>query len=221
MGTRQGVSAPRRSLWLPDPHAAFAVFLAQMGRTDEAIVHATKAVELDPLWPTAHYRLSEILVAAGRFDEASERARVLLELEPGHVWPQVLLLIAGAGRKSSHEVETVSKRVRQHLQDSAFAEGALGWAYAVAGLREEALKVLAVLNQRRVGDYAHPYWIAVIHLGLGEHDQALDWLEKGYQERDGLMVWLNIVFAWDAVRADPRFQALLRRMNFPETTASG
>ena len=81
--------------------------------------------------------------------------------------------------------------------------------------------MLAALNERRVNGYAHAYWIAAIHTGLGEHDQALDWLERGYQERDGLMVWLNIVFAWDALRSDPRFQALLGRMNFPETAARG
>ena len=96
----------------------------------------------------------------------------------------------------------------------------MGWACALAGQRDVALRILQVLEQRREHGYAHPYWIAAIYVGLGDLDQAMVWLEKGYDERDGLMPGINKLFAWDALRDNPRFQALLRRMNFPETTAS-
>ena len=63
--------------------------------------------------------------------------------------------------------------------------------------------------------------LALTNLGLGESDRAISWLEQAAEERDGLMTLLNVFFYFDPLRADPRFQALLRRLNFPETAAGG
>ena len=61
--------------------------------------------------------------------------------------------------------------------------------------------------------------MACVEVGLGEHDRAISWLERAADERDGLLTWLKMFIPFDPLRADPRFQALLRRMNFPETAA--
>jgi serine/threonine-protein kinase len=72
------------------------------------------------------------------------------------------------------------------------------------------------LNSRREKAYLSPYWISLVHLGLGEIDQALDRLEEGFGERAAYMNAISMYFHFDPVRGHPRFQAILRKMNLPE-----
>ena len=91
----------------------------------------------------------------------------------------------------------------------------LSFAYAVKSRRSQALKILGrITDQWRQGD-VQAIDIARVHVGLGEREQALDWLEKAFVERDPNMVFLKFHSVWDPLRSDPRFQDLLRRMNFP------
>jgi hypothetical protein len=91
----------------------------------------------------------------------------------------------------------------------------LGHAYAVSGQRREALKVLAELNERSKQSYVSSYDIAAIHAGLGDKDTAFKWLDKAYEERSGMLPHLRWEPRLDPLRSAPRFQDLLRRMNFP------
>ena len=91
----------------------------------------------------------------------------------------------------------------------------LGHAYAVAGKTAQARKILDDLHALAKKQYVLPFGFAVIHTGLGENDEALEWLEKAYQDRNGWMVDLQVAPLLDPLRSDPRFQDLLRRMNFP------
>ena len=91
----------------------------------------------------------------------------------------------------------------------------LGWAYGLAGRRQEALSILEDLSRRSRESYVGgtvPSWV---YLGLGDLDKAISWLEKAADERDGSMTGINIWPTYDPLRSDPRFQALLRKMNFP------
>jgi hypothetical protein len=92
----------------------------------------------------------------------------------------------------------------------------LGHAYAVAGKTDEARGVLSELKALSRDRYVLPFGIAVIYTGLGEKDEAIDWLEKAYEERNGWMVYLREEPRLEPLRSDPRFQDLLARMNFPE-----
>jgi len=65
-------------------------------------------------------------------------------------------------------------------------------------------------------EYISPYWVAIVYAGLGDKDQALAWLEKAYQDRSTMMGQLKVEAFFDSLRSDPRFQDLLRRMNFSE-----
>ncbi len=82
-----------------------------------------------------------------------------------------------------------------------------------AGAMRLAAETLAARSKRT---YVQPTRIARLYVSAGEKDRALEWLEKAYQERDPLMVYLNVEPTWDSLRSDPRFQSLLRRMNFPD-----
>jgi len=92
--------------------------------------------------------------------------------------------------------------------------GYLGHAYAVAGRKSEARKLLAELKDMSAKHYVPPIHLAVIHTGLGENDAAFEWLEKAYGERS-LQSWYLPDPRWDPLRRDPRFQDLLRRMGLP------
>ncbi len=92
----------------------------------------------------------------------------------------------------------------------------LGYTYAVAGRRREAQETLKELKELSKRRYVSPFEIAMVYTGLGEKDQAFEWLEKADEERDPNMVWLKNVAWLDPLRSDPRFEPFLRRMNFPE-----
>jgi predicted Zn-dependent protease len=92
----------------------------------------------------------------------------------------------------------------------------LGEAYAAGGYSDDAQKILEQLEQISKKRYVSPYHMARICDALGKKDEALRWLETGYRERAAWMVALKIEPRFDGLRSDPRFQDLLRRMNFPE-----
>jgi serine/threonine-protein kinase len=88
--------------------------------------------------------------------------------------------------------------------------------YGLAGKKGEALKLIDELKERSRHHYLPAGLFAEPYLGLGEKDQALTWLERAYEEHDQGMVDINAYPGLDALRSDPRFQALVRRMNFPQ-----
>ena len=98
---------------------------------------------------------------------------------------------------------------------AAAALAHLGNAYARAGRVREARECLRQLKQRSDVEPVETYSLAMIHAGLGEKDQAFEWLEKAYEERDQGLLFLKVGPDLDPLRSDPRYQDLLRRMNFP------
>jgi tetratricopeptide (TPR) repeat protein len=92
----------------------------------------------------------------------------------------------------------------------------LGHAYALASEREKALKTLDELREISKQRYISPYLFAVVYLGLGDKEQTFAWLEKAFQDRSFLLIWLKVEPQFDALRQDPRFQDLLRRVGLPQ-----
>ena len=92
----------------------------------------------------------------------------------------------------------------------------LAYNYAREGRKQEALKLLEELKETARHSYVSGVLFAQVYVGLGENDQALRWLEQAYEDRDTWTQWTNIWPALDPLRSEPRFQALLHRMNFPQ-----
>jgi serine/threonine-protein kinase len=92
----------------------------------------------------------------------------------------------------------------------------LGYVRARLGQRDEARGILQQLAEDAKHRYTPALAFAVVHVGLGEHDQALNWLEKAYEERFNRLAYLRREPVWDPLRADPRFADLLRRINLPQ-----
>ena len=118
-------------------------------------------------------------------------------------------------RMYDEAIAEINNAIRLSGGGDVRALATLGHALASAGRRDEAGKVLTGLEQLSKQKYVSPYFIAVIHSGLGEQDQALRRLEQAYQERHAYMVLLKVEPVFDPIRSDPRFANLLRRVGIP------
>ncbi len=198
------------------PLQTYAWLLTATGRTDEAHARIEQALMLDPLAMTLHIAASDIYYFSGEYAQAVARLQQAFELGPNN---GILLSRLGwsyvqMGR-FDEAVETL-KLAWEKMPTHTENRWMLGHAYAVAGQHSEARSILddlAVLSQQ---EYVMPFAFAVIHAGLGEHDLAIDWLERAYEDRNGWMVYLNVAPHFDPLRSHPRFEELVRRMRFPD-----
>ena len=192
-----------------------AMLLGCEGRADAAIAEARQAVALDPLDLFSNYALALVLVCARRFDAATKQSHLTIELSPSFYLPYCSLAWAAGATGQYREAVAALRQAVVGARGDLFSQGYLGWALGLAGEKEEAQAILSRLKQRRTEGYFSAYLIAVVLVGLGEHDQAVEWLLKASEDRDGLLPFLKESPAFDPIRPDPRFQDLLRRMNFP------
>ena len=194
-------------------HAYHAHFLRQEGNIEDAIREGQRAVDLDPVSAQDSFILAQPLYEARRYGEAISQLRKTLDLEP-RFWPAHLYLgktLAAQG----HFPEAIDE-LKKAGDFTAEPYATIGYVYGRMGRTEDARKVLADLQQQSRTDYVAPSNFAKIYIGLGDKDQAFAWLEKGYQQRDFWLTFIQGEPTFDPLRADPRFQALVRRIGFPE-----
>src|SRR6204780_4166871 len=194
----------------PTAHQWYSWHLLMMGRNSEAIAELREAESLDPLSLIISADVADALSVAHRFDEAEQQARKTLQLDPNF---------------AIGHYELGQALEQRHLHDQAIAEfqkaiaisghsGAfdsnLGYAYAVSGRTEEAKKVVEDLEHRQDQNPSLDADIALIYVGLGDPDQAMSWLDKGYEARFKASILLRPAF--DPLPSDARFRELLRRV---------
>jgi serine/threonine-protein kinase len=195
-------------------HARFGWVLSWLGRHDEALTELERAAQLNPTGLYEIQALAAVHYTARKYQDAVITARRGTEIEPAFAFAQTRLGMAYA-ELGRYEEAVVALETAVKLTGDLHNKGGLARAYALAGRPRDArrtLDELLNLNQRR---YVGPLEIAMSHLALGEKDEAIRWLEEGYRVRDGNMILLKVWPPWDSLRGDPRFQDLLRRMNFP------
>ena len=189
----------------------YGFILSMWGREEEAAALAQKALELDPFSPIVLYRAGRIQFHARRYDKAAELFRRILERDPDDQLGRYGLgLVYEAQGKFTEAESTFQEPYRQSRFD-------LIATYAAAGDKSKAVHRLSAELHRLQAEnsYIRPGYLAEVYTNLGEKDEALLWLERGYREHD---VWLALLKVWprfDPLRADPRFQSLVKRMNFP------
>jgi serine/threonine-protein kinase len=189
--------------------------LRPMGRSDEALLQVQEAVKLDPLSPNYIAWLGVLHNSIGQHDPAIEQYRRAIELDPSLWRPHWLLAIAYGQMKRFDDAIAEARKACELSGRNAPTLGTLGMAYGLAGRRAEAEALLEQLIARSRTDYVSPFGMAMLYSGLGDWDRVLEWLEKGVDERDVLVV--SIVKSepqlLSAVLGHPRYQALLRKMN--------
>jgi TolB-like protein/DNA-binding winged helix-turn-helix (wHTH) protein/Tfp pilus assembly protein PilF len=196
-------------------HHWYSHCLLPLGRTEESLAESKRALELEPLQLVVDLHLGWHYLYTRQYDQAIEQFRKTLELD--NAFPQTQRFAAwGYLQKGMHsEAIGALRSALDSLQRNPQIEGELGHALAVAGRRAEALAMLDGLGQLSETRYVSPYSIALIHAALGNHDQALAWLDKAYAERSDYMPYLQLEPMLDGLRSDHRFTALVRRVGLP------
>jgi TolB-like protein/DNA-binding winged helix-turn-helix (wHTH) protein/Flp pilus assembly protein TadD len=191
-------------------HHWYAWHLSLLGRYDEAIAEMRKAESLDPLSLVINADLAELLVLAHSYDESIQQSRKTIELDPNFGLAHNHLAQAYLQEHRNDEAVAELKEAVRLSGGSPTCVANLARAYAATGKRTEAQELLADLKKRSSPGYSHGTEIAVIYAALGDKDQAMTWLEKGYEERFNPGVLLRPGF--DPLRSDPRFDDLVRRV---------
>ena len=197
-----------------DTHLFYAHLLSNTGRHSEALVEIKRARELDPFNPFLNALEGQFLLHAGKTDEALARLRETFELAPRFWLPHAFASSAYIERGMFAEAIAEAHRARELSSVQTFSFAMEGYALAKLGKRDEARAVLDGLLKLSKERFVPPYHIALLYNGVGEPDQALAWLEKGYEQRDPKMAFLKVEPKWNNLRADPRFQDLMKRVGF-------
>lgn len=199
----------------PTAYQRYSLYLSAMGRPNESFAQIKKARDLDPLSISINVSLGWRLYLAREYDRAIGQLRNTLELDPNNEWARVNLGQAYA-QKAEYEKAIEELRRAVELSDSsALTLSALARVYALSGNHAEAVKLLDQLQARSKKKYVSPYYIALVYLGLGKNELAMDWLEKAYMDRSNGLVFLKVEPELDPLRSNPRFLALQAKLNFP------
>ena len=196
-----------------EAHRTYSDFLSEMGRHDQALAEIRTAQELDPFSAATMLGAGWALYYAREYDRAIEQCRKVLDLDPRSVSARDCIGSAHLATAAYDQaiadygaMVTVSGNDTPRLTS-------LGCAYALAGKKSQAQKVVSQLNEASKTHYVPPYFLGLVHAALGDKEEAFSWLERAYEQHDLYLVRLKVEPMMDSLRSDPRFEKLLHRMN--------
>jgi TolB-like protein/Tfp pilus assembly protein PilF len=192
-------------------HIGFARWLLCQGRTDEAVAWAKRARELDPLG-NAGSSIGYILFEARHYDEAIRAMRAVIGVRPEDASAYWYLGFALIANDQPGEAIPVLEKALSVSDRSPGVMGVLIRAYAHAGRRSDALRILEELKKRSQAGYVPAGAFVNACLGLGDNEQAFAWMERAYQEQSNILQFLKVHPFFDPLRSDPRFAKLVRRV---------
>ncbi len=193
-----------------DGYSWLSLLLGLVGRCDEALEVARKAVRLEPLSANVQTNLAWSYYGVRRFDDAHREMEKALALDAQAMYPlwgigvcrQALGDLPGAIEAYTRSVAVTERRL-------TFPVALLGGALGAAGRRDEAERILRELEERHAREYVPPLHLSLIAIGLGRKDAALALLARAGEERNALFWWIRYSPLFDSLRSDPRFAALL------------
>ncbi len=188
----------------------YGIYLAVMNRRDDALLELKRAEEIDPLSIGIKTVLGLPYVYARQYDKAIEQFQKALSMDPNFSYARDMLgVVYGLKGMYPEALEEFSKA--RQISDESVTLAHVGWAYGLWGKKVEARKALDQLMERSKKEFVLSFSIAMVYVGLGEKEQALDWLEKAYEYRDLILPGLKHDPTWDLLRSEPRFIELLRK----------
>src|ERR1700716_483827 len=193
----------------------YSLFLMAMGRFQDGFSQINKARALDPLSISINFSLGWRLYLARQYDRAIVQLRNTLEMDPSYELPHLVL---GQAYEEKGAFDLAISELQKALELShgtPLMVSALAHAYARAGNKLEAEKLLKQLERNAKTKYVSPYYFAVVYLGLGDDAQAMNWLEKAFADRSNGLVFMRVEPELDHLRSNPRFLALQQRLRFP------
>jgi eukaryotic-like serine/threonine-protein kinase len=203
-----------------EAHRMYSVFLSAMGRADEAFAESQTAQALDPVSVFSNTSAGWAFYFNHQYDRAIEQCQKALDLEPNDVGTHACIGYSYLAKGDFERAIVECKKAADFSGRDPLRIAGLGRAYALAGKSMEARQVLAELDAKSRSHYVPAYFSAMIRVALREKDKAMALLEKAYQDRDPYLPWLKVDDAFDALRADPRFQELLERIGFRQPANS-
>ncbi|PYT00344.1 MAG: hypothetical protein DMF63_07165 [Acidobacteria bacterium] len=207
----------RRALEL-DPRSsqsrfAYAHFLSNTGRHDEALVEIRRARELDPISLVTNAIEGQILFFAGEDDEALKSLQATAEMDSNFWLTSLFMTRIYMKRGSWDEAIAAATKARDLSHGNSEAIASIGSAQAKAGKTADARVILRDLEERAKVRYVPSCTLAQLYLALGEKEKALDLLEISFTNRAAIMAFLKVDPGWDALRSEPRFVGLMQKMN--------
>lgn len=201
-----------------ESHRMYSVFLAAMGRADQALPQILAAQELDPLNTDNNTTAGWDLYCARRYDQALEQCRTAAELAPNNASSHSCLSYAYLGKGQNQQAVEEAKKAWILSNKEILWTVLLGRTYAMAGNKIESQLIVTELLKQSRKTYVPPYFIASLYASLGEEENALHWLDKAYSERDLYVTMIGVDPALDGLRSNARFRRLLKWLGFSSVT---
>jgi Tol biopolymer transport system component/tetratricopeptide (TPR) repeat protein len=208
----------RRSLELNSnygpAHQWYSNLLAAQGRFEEAINEVKRALEINPLSMMDRSMVGWTYYHARQFERAEREVRAALEIDRN--FSNCHLMLGFIYERMGHYEESVAalQKANELMPGSVVPMWPLAYTLASSGRRNEAKAILDRLKELSGQRYVSPYFIAVVHTGLGEYEEAFEYLDKALAARDEWLLWLAVEPKLDPLRGDPRFRALLNEIGF-------
>ncbi|MEK6337552.1 MAG: tetratricopeptide repeat protein, partial [Acidobacteriota bacterium] len=194
----------------------YSYLLLGLGRADEGIAMAKRGLQIAPLSVVLADDLASAYYIARRYDEAIQQYQKSVEVDPNHYGG-----VLGLGQV--YEVKGMHEEAIRELQKAIVIGGRtsgalvmLGHAYASSGKQAEAQKIVDELNEMAKQSYVSPYDLAILYVGLGDKERALEQLNKAYEDRAGWIIYLKVEPLLDPLRSEPRFAEIVSRVKFPQ-----
>jgi len=194
---------------------SYTYYLQPLGRLDEAMLHLKREEELDPVSLLVRADIGRALYFSRQYDRAIEQFQKTIEMDPNfapaHARLALVYLTTGMYTKA---IDEQKKAIA--LDDTSRRVAWLGYAYAMAGQRNEAKRILDDLkDEQSRGRYVSPFNFALMYMGFGDKDQTFIWLKKTFEARSDILWDVKVNPQYDNLRSDPRFTDLLRSMKLP------
>jgi TolB-like protein/DNA-binding winged helix-turn-helix (wHTH) protein/Flp pilus assembly protein TadD len=193
-------------------HHWYSMYLALIGRKTQALDEARKAYQLDPLSPVVGANLAKILQENAQYEEAIEQAKRTLELEPNSAVTHAVLGIVHEDQKMYAEAIAEYKSALELGGAPGEMRGLLGYIYAITGDQRNAKIMINELKQLWPTHAHAALDLAIVYCGLGQKDQALDWLKKASDANVGDLIVISHDRHFDSLRSDDRFRALIKQV---------
>src|SRR5579863_3502561 len=193
-------------------HQRYSLYLMAMGRTDESIKEIKQALKLDPLSVSMNFSEGWRLYMARDFDGAMKQLKSAVDMDPSFALAHMVLGQDYAQKGQNALATTELETALRLSNNSAPAMAALARVDATSGRQASARARLEQLKAERAKHYVSPFYLAEVYSALGDADQAINELDKAYQDRSNSLIFLRVDPEFDVLRSNPRFQSLLQRL---------